>query len=330
MLEVGLGMSGLRGPARFYQNRAVGLAQSFELTPEAARAYLLAAVLGHGIGDWESTERFARRSLSLYRQLGDRARALTPLTILSSACILRGDLEQADRLQIEPNDPTIVETGQGKAWRLAGKVMISAIRGKVDADDLEQLSEVAEAKLARADELLCFGTVASGYLRRGEITNALTAAERGLEVLRETGTVWGNYIYGASGIIEVFLACWAMENKSVAFSTNARDKALLACKYVGRAARASPVCQPQSLLLNGRTAFLSGRPRSARRMWIKAAVAAERLQMRREHGLALYEIGRLLSPGDPNRVSNLSHAAEIFEAMGAKADLAAARQALTS
>jgi hypothetical protein len=34
--------------------------------------------------------------------------------------------------------------------------------------------------------------------------------------------------------------------------------------------------------------------------------------------------------GDPRRRSSLSHAAEIFEAMGAAADLAAARLALSS
>lgn len=329
-LAVGLGMSGLRRPARFYQNRALALAQAFELTPEAARAYLLAAVLAHGIGDWESTEGFARHSLSLYRQLGDRARALTPLTILGSACVLRGDLEQADQIQVESNDPMIVETGQGRAWRLAGKVMVSTIRGNVDADDLEQLSEAAEARLARADELLCLGTVASGYLRRGEMTNALATAERGLAVLRETATVWGNYIYGASGIIEVFLTCWAAGDNSAALGANARDKALLACNHVGRAARTSPVCRPRSLLLKGRAALLSGKPGRAGRIWVKAASEAARLQMRREHGLALYEIARLSKPGDPKRSATLLHAAEIFTAMGAHADLAATRQALSS
>ena len=326
-LAVGLGISGLEGPARFYRNRAMALAERLELTPEAARAYLLAAVFEYGIGAWDSTEQFAKRSLLLYRQLGDRARAQTPLVILGSACVLRGDLEQADRLQLEASDATLVETGQSKAWRLAGKVMISTIRDSVDADDLQQLNEVAKAKLAGADELLCFGTAAFGYLRRGEISDALAAAERGLAVLRQTGTVWGNYIYGASGVVEVFLACWQMEKNSPAVGADFRGKALLACKCVRRATRASPVCRPQSLLLSGRAAFLSGQPRRARRMWVKAANTAEKLQMRRESALALFEIGRLARPGDPLRLSYLLRAAEIFEAMGAKADLAATRKA---
>jgi hypothetical protein len=102
----------------------------------------------------------------------------------------------------------------------------------------------------------------------------------------------------------------------------------LACKYARRAARTSPVCQPQLLLLRGRVAFLSGRRRRARRMWAKAASTAEKLQMRREHGLALYEMGRVSRSSDPDRNSCLSRAATIFEAIGASADFAAARQAL--
>jgi hypothetical protein len=52
--------------------------------------------------------------------------------------------------------------------------------------------------------------------------------------------------------------------------------------------------------------------------------------LRRERALALYEIGRATDSADPGRRSNLSRATEIFEAMGADADLAAARLALSS
>ena len=329
-LAIGLGMSGLLRPARFYRNRAMRLAERFELTPEAARAFLLAAVLEYGLGEWESSERFARRSLSLYRQLGDRARAQTVLSILGSACILRGDLTQAVRLQLEAIADIEVETLQGKAWRLAGKVMISTIRGGVDPEDLEQLSEVGDAKLASADELLCFGTAAAGYLQRGEISKALPAAERGFSILRETGTIWGNYIYGASGVIEVYLSFWGMEPRLAASAEAARSRALLGCECVRRATRTSPACGPRSLLLGGRAALLSGHPGRARRMWTKAAAAAERLNLRRERALALYEIGRVARLDDPGRDLNLSCAAAIFEEMGANDDLAAARMALSS
>ena len=191
---------------------------------------------------------------------------------------MRGELEEADRVVAESSDAKIFQsTAQGQAWRLTARVMVAAIRGCVEADDIRQLMEVVDANLTRADRLLCLGTAASGYLRRGDMSNALAVAERGLDELRETGIIWGNYVYGVAGVIEVFLAGWAMGGDSPALGADARAKAILACKYARRAARTSPVCQPQLLLLRGRVAFLSGRRRRARRMWAKAASTAEKL-----------------------------------------------------
>jgi len=204
--------------------------------------------------------------------------------------------------------------------------MIATIRGHADAEDLEELSDVGNAQLASADELLCFGTVAAGYLQRKEIAKALSAAERGLGLLRETGVIWGNYIYGASGVIEVYLACWAADGPQ----GNFRDKALLACESTIRATRHSPVCRPRSLLLNGRAAFLSGKPARARRIWTQVLASAEKFGLHRERALALFEIGRMAEARDPFRLNNLSRAAEMFEKMGAGPDLTAARLALSS
>ena len=329
-LAIGLGMSGLLRPARFYRDRAMSLAGRFGPTPEAARAYMLSAVLEYGLGGWEESERFAKQSLSLYRQLGDRARARTVLTVLASGCILRGDIDEADRLQRENSEDVELETLQGTAWRLAAKVMISTIRGRVETDDLQQLSEIGDAKLVSADQLLCLGTLAAGYLQRDAISKALIAADRGLVLLRDTGILWGNYIYGASGVIEVYLACWAMKPLSAVSQADVRNKALLACECARRATRHSPVCRPRALLLSGRAASLSGKSGRARKLWTDVAASAEKLHLRRERALALYEIGRATDSDDPRRRSNLSRAAEIFEAMGADADLAAARVALSA
>jgi class 3 adenylate cyclase/tetratricopeptide (TPR) repeat protein len=329
-LAIGLGMSGLLRPARFYRDRAMSLAGQFEPTPEAARAYMLAAVLEYGLGGWEESERFAKRSLSLYRQLGDRARARTVLTVLASGCILRGDIDEADRLQREASEDVELETLQGTAWRLAAKVMISTIRGRVEPDDLQQLSEIGDAKLVSGDQLLCLGTLAAGYLQCDAVSKALIAADRGLGLLRDTGILWGNYIYGASGVIEVYLACWAMKTSSAVSEADVRNKALLACECARRSTRHSPVCRPRALLLSGRAASLSGKSSRARKLWTDVAASAEKLHLRRERALALYEIGRATDSRDPCRRSSLSRAAEIFEAIGADADLAATRLALSS
>src|SRR4029077_20826529 len=124
---------------RFYQKRAISLAEQFEPAAESARAYLLAAVFGFGTGDCDFAKQFATRSLTMYRQLGDHVRALTPLTVLTSVHVLRGELEQAERFVADSSDISIFpSTAQGQAWRLTAKVMTSAMRGSVDADDISR------------------------------------------------------------------------------------------------------------------------------------------------------------------------------------------------
>ncbi len=326
-LALGLGMSGLRRGANFYRRQALSLAEKSDPNPAAARAYLLAAVLGYGTGEWELTERCADRSLSLYRELGDPARTHAPLTVQLFSAILRGNIARAETLLVDLGAATALEsTGQGKAWHLAAAALIGVLRGNVTIEDAERVDKAAAGDLVRADRLLCFGVAAAAYHRLKEWSQAVRAARDGLSILTETETVWGSYVYGVTGIVNVLLdpACTA--------ATPASDKISLGLQTVigeaRRATRASPVCQPQALLMRGRLAQLSGRPAKARRIWAKAAACAERLQMRREHGLALLEMGRLVRPRDGSTTKFLLRASEIFENIGAFSDLQAAREAL--
>jgi len=200
------------------------------------------------------------------------------------------------------------------------------MRSRTDADQLRRLNDLTQVRVVRAERLLCLGILSSAFLQPQELTRAMDAAERGLAVLQEVDVVWGSYVYGVVGVTEVLLAKWAEDREGV--GSFARSRALLACKHAARVTRMSPVCRPQALLLLGRAALLSGRPAKARRLWSSAAMAAKKLQMPRELGLALYEIGQTKSHDDPERSSNLVRAADIFEGVGAKPDLAAVRRAL--
>jgi class 3 adenylate cyclase/tetratricopeptide (TPR) repeat protein len=329
-LAVGLGISGLLAPARFYSRRALRLAQDNGGLPDVARAHIVAAVLGYGLGEWEFTERCAGRAMALLAQLGDRARWHAPLTIAIFVAFLRGDLATVDRLLAEFSGTISPDSSdQSRAWHLAAQVLAKLMRSETDVAELKQLRQLAEAKQVQSDQLLCLGIVASAYLQRRDMSNALEAADRGLAVLRESSVVWGGYVYGVAGVTEVLLADWAMV-ESDASGSPARAKALEAWKHAARVTRTSPVCRPQALLLKGRVSFLSGKLARARREWRQAAAAAEKLEMRREIGLAMYEIGRTTAPDDPRRTSNLTRAADIFQVLGARADLAETRRAMSA
>jgi class 3 adenylate cyclase/tetratricopeptide (TPR) repeat protein len=325
-LALGLGMSGLRSGANFYRRQALSLAEKSGRNSAAARAYLLAAVLGYGTGEWEFTERCADRSLSLFRELGDPARTHAPLTIQLFSAILRGEIARAEVLLADLGAATALEsTGQGKAWHLAATALIGVLRGEITIEDADRVHKAAAADLVRADRLLCLGVAASAYHLLKERSQAVRAAREGLSILTETGTVWGSYVYGVAGIVEVLL-------DSVCGTAPASDESRAALRtairHARRATRTSPVCWPQALLMRGRLAQLSGRPAKARRMLQKAAACAERLQMRREHGLALLEMGRLAAPSDRSGTKFLLRASEIFETIGAFSDLQATREVL--
>jgi len=322
-------------------SRRVGTAQRRKLLSQAgsgtrgkfrpefrrgARAYLLAAVLGYGTGEWELTERCADRSLSLFRELGDPARTHAPLTVQLFSAILRGELARAGALLADLGAATALEsTGQGKAWHLAATALVGVLRGDITIEDADRVREATAADLVRADRLLCLGVAASAYHRLEEWSQAARAAREGLSILTETGTVWASYVYGVTGIVDVLFdpacsATSASDENSAALRT--------AIRHARRATRASPVCRPQALLMRGRLAHLSGRRAKAREMWEKAAACADRLQMRREHGLALLEMGRAAAPSDRSGAKLLLRASEIFETIGAFSDLQATRQAL--
>jgi tetratricopeptide (TPR) repeat protein len=305
-LALGLGMSGMRASAHFYRSQALGLAEESGSSSAAARAFLLAAVYGYGTGEWGLTESCASRSLALYRELGDSARAPAPLTVQIFSALLRGEIARAEALLPDLDSATARDsTGQGRAWDLAAGVLIALIRGRVDRDAVDLLREAASSKLIRADRLLCLGIAASAYGWLGDGPRAWSVASDGLMVLKETGTVWGSYVYGVSGIVSVLIDAAPKSEENGRFAREAM-------RHARRATRASAVCRPQSFLMRGRLTHLSARPRRARRLWQKAAAAAERLGMRRDYGLALYEIGRATPPGDTLRSQYLLRAAENF------------------
>ena len=330
-LGLGLGMSGLRRMGRYYCARALNVAEEGGNLPIKARAHLLAAVFGYGMGEWEFTERCANQALGLYRQLGDRSRWPAPLTILALSSILRGDLTAAEKLLSDLE--TVISpdsTYQARAWHAATMVLSNLMRNRTDPVQLRRLNDLTQVRLVRADRLFCLGILSSAYLQRREMKEALDAAERGLAVLREVDVVWGAYVYGVVGVTEVLLERWGEEKDRQDVASYARSRALLACRHATRVMRMSPVCRPQALLLQGRSALLSGRPAKAQRIWSAAAQAAKNLEMPREIGLALYEIGQTKPHDDPERSLNLARAAELLELVGAQPDLAAVHKALSA
>ena len=211
-LGLGLGMSGAVAAARRYGRRALDLAHSNGGLPEIARVQLVVGVLEYGLGAWDKAERGAEEAIALYRRLGDRTRRQNSETMAIFVCVLRGDIEEADRrlsqlgAEIDPNVPA-----QVRSWHLSARILIDTVRGNTNPDDLAELVALAETRLQRTDRLLCLGLAAAAYLQRRDLAKALPLAERGLDVLAECNVVWGGFACGAAGVADALLQGWEDE-----------------------------------------------------------------------------------------------------------------------
>ena len=322
-LALGLGMSGLPGPARFYSRKAFALARERGSKPEVARANLVGGVLASGLGERELARVLSLKAEALFRELGDQARLQNVLVGMTFEHMMYGDIASAERTLRELAGAEYRDANDTiRAWRLCARTAIDTIRGEIDEAMLSELSSVAEAKQAPADRLLCLGVLASAHERRGERELARAFAERGLDVLRSCRVVWSAYgVYGATGVVGTLVAEWERAAAARSYDGAAQARARSASQIFYRAARSSPMCRPAALLYRGSTFFLSGKIRRAMKDWRSAVHCAGDLHMQYFLGLAWFQIAKSSEINDAGRELALSRAEQAFEAVGATVDL---------
>ena len=328
-LALGLGMSGLPGPARFYSRKAFALARDRGGKPEVARANLVAGVLASGLGERQLARALSIEAAALFRELGDQARLQNVLVGMTFEHMMHSDIASAEHTLGELAGPDYRDANDTiRAWRLCARVAIDTIRGEIDQAALSELLSVAEAKHAPADRLLCLGVLASAHERRGGRELASAFARRGFDVLQSCRVVWSAYgVYGATGVVGTLVADWERAAATRSYDRAAEAKAHVASRMFYRAARASPMCRPAALIYRGSTFFLSGQIKRAVNYWRGAVHCAEDLHMEYFLGLAWFQIAKSSVGNDAARELALSRAERAFEAVGATVDLSNVRLA---
>jgi adenylate cyclase len=328
-LSLGLGMSGLVGPARSYSRRAHELAQRQGSLPDLARVLLVSGVLEYGLGEWDVVRERSERAVALYRQLGDRPRAQTSQVMAAFAALLSGDVERVERI-----DATLAaelsgeSSAQVRVWHYSVRLLLGLPRGHVDAGDIAALKALAEARLIRTDRLLCLGVMAKACEHCNDTERAAEIAVQALQIVDECNSVWGGYAYGPAAVADVLIARWEASRGDDCLGTGVRDRAEACVRQLSRLARTSPICRPFAWLACGRVSIVTHRVGAARRSFQRAAAVAGRLRMPYEQAHAYRRLGTTFDPGDPNRMLHLRHAEELYRGLGATADLAHVQQGL--
>jgi hypothetical protein len=283
-----------------------------------------------GIGEWEAAQSRLERAVDLFGRLGDHSHRGQCLSILAQQAYFQGQFSRGAQLWAEVHEAARqYDNPLQRAWGLNGRAQAllrcgaGPVAGGADAEAtrcLEGALEILNKDLDRVSETTTHGLLAEACLRLGDRDTARAEAAVGARLIAAGGRPSGYYtLEGYTSVAGVFLRLWEEGDPSMA------APGWRACADLWRFAGVFPIAGPRAWLRQGLAHQLAGSPWRARRAWGKALVAARKLGMPYEEGLAHLEIGRHLPPGDRERTEHLDQACRIFERLGTLSDLAAAR-----
>ncbi|GEM_PF-2983683 len=318
MLGMVAGISRLPRLARRYFLKAQELAeQSGDLAALALR-YYAEATWRLGTGQWGRTDASLKLALEIARSAGERQEVEVIRTLLASARLALGRLEEA-RLQAEELLESAQERSnpQHQVWslNLLGQTLIYLGRFEEAVERLEAARQLCgDADLP--SEINCHGLLAQARMRRGEQREALRMAEAATLRIRQAPPIVFAIHAGMCGVAEVYLAAWsrALRSKEPAAAAEYRVQSVAACRDLALYARLFPIGRPRSAIFRGRVAWLDRDPVKARKLASQGLAEAEGLGVPFDEALARYDLARM-ADDDLSRREHQGAARELFSRM---------------
>ncbi len=218
------------------------------------------------------------------------------------------------------------------------KLAISALRlggsghQEIARKHMDEVHELQTEVHSKSDELWITSWDAFVALRNGNLDLAARAAKKALGLVSEITPAIYWVMEGYAGPPGIFLALWdkKIKGEHMEYSINElRELAQRGCKGIHSYARLFPIGRPRAWLYQGQYDWLVGNSNKAMKAWARSLTYSKELKMPYEQGLAHYEIGRHLSPENPNRHLELKEALMIFEQLGTSYDAKNVRESLS-
>jgi len=282
-----------------------------------------------GIGQWAKVEETVGEALEIFHGLGDWRRWEVILSMEGPRALFQGKFEHsadvyADLYRSARRRGDV----QNQCWGLTGQAINQLRLGQID-EAIRFLKAVDfDALLAEHhfEKVWASAVLALAYLRRGEPERARQMAGAAVQPFTQSDPRYAS-LMPSSCVAEALLELWEGSGDQPPDERKTLARlALQACKALHGYTRVFPIGQPYAWLCQGRYDRLAGRPDRSQRAWQKSLVAAERLGMPYERGLAHHEIGR--HAAGPSRYRHLVQACKILGQLGAAYDLARAEAAL--
>jgi class 3 adenylate cyclase len=280
-----------QGIAHAYRARAVALESDNEDLVARAAAQVPLSVHSVWIGAWDQAEAEIAIALDIYGRLGEWRRWGVAAWLLPQVAEQRGQLTLARDLWAElynvalrsEDDRHQVRSQGGRFFNFLSLNQPAAALAV--ADELDDLL-AQHPEMVAVEERMWYAVRATRALLLGEMGEARTLTH---EQMAAIGRAQLKY-----DVPDVFSS--ASENMLTLWEQGAASpaEAKQACRIITSFGRSYPSGRARAARLNGRYAWLSGKPQQAEKLWAEGLARAEALAMPYERALLLAERGRAL------------------------------------
>jgi len=325
---IGVGMVCMHIPVFWltgrYHCRAVSLAEEMEHPLALANAYQGLGFYESYLGEWDAAIKHLRRAVAANVETGDLHGQGMINTLIAFVLCLKGDftpalesIQEAVRIGRDGADHQVWGLGlivQGHILLRTGPL------GEAETH-LQKGLELAKAVPDYRSMALAFGDLGQCYLRQGKLQQALAVLEESAQFIAERGVRGDMATPARFGLPEAYLA--ATEQIEGIERTKMLKKAKRACQAALKECKMFCGGLPPAYRLRGTYEWLRSKPSTARKWWRRSLTMAEELGARYDLGMTHLEMGKRME-----EYSHLEDAEAIFTEIGAKLDLAQARELL--
>jgi tetratricopeptide (TPR) repeat protein len=210
------------------------------------------------------------------------------------------------------------------AWGLNGKGYALLRLGRLDeaVADLQRALKLHKSILTYQYVIMAGSDLGECYLQQDKLEKALQILEECNRTVDEKGLRDYSVTWPRNNLAEAYLI--AVEQASEEYEKNRwLKKAKHACALAIKHGKKFRVGLPKARRLKGRYEWLRGRHKAAQKWWLQSLDVAEELGSKYDSAMAHLEIGKY-----QQERAHLEQAEVIFDDIGAKLDLARARDLL--
>jgi len=297
--------------------------------------YVLAGSYACGVGAGDRAIDFGARAQAIGEQVGFHRRVEEGLGVQGAAHNLAGRFRQGRDISHALWASALRGDPQTQVWGASGEAQNCLVLGEPARAlaAVERAERCLAQDLGRPEKIICLGVLSLTALRNGDRARARAAAEAVIAEMAAGAPIAFYCITAYSCVAETCLEMWAEAIEQQRPESERAALALLArraCREVARSAKVFPVHRSRALLLRGRLAALLGRSGSARRLWQRAKLVAQRVKLPYDEALIDHAVALQLGARDERRRELLLAARRVFVACEAADDVARVDAALAS